>query len=135
MTDGYLHELGKNAALRRDLTEQRDKLITSANAAGVPVTHIAEALGLTRQHIHRILNGPYLAVFFQWPDMPRVGSMPVVAVMTDDKGNAPVELLDPLDNLNVSMPGRWIYDGRTDDGRTAMYRLAQANEGAVSSSN
>lgn len=124
VTDIYLDELGKNAALRRGLTEQRDKLITSANAAGVPVTHIAEALGLTRQHVHRILNGPYLAVFFEWPDMPPVGSMPVVAVRIDDEGDAPVELLDPLDNLNVPMPGRWIYDGRTDDGRTAIYRLA-----------
>jgi DNA invertase Pin-like site-specific DNA recombinase len=50
-----IERLRANASKRDTLSRERDDLIREAKAAGVPVTHIAEAIGLTRQQVHRIL--------------------------------------------------------------------------------
>jgi DNA invertase Pin-like site-specific DNA recombinase len=54
-----LKRLRANASKREALSAERDALIREAKAAGVPVTHIAEAIGLTRQQVHRILAEQY----------------------------------------------------------------------------
>jgi DNA invertase Pin-like site-specific DNA recombinase len=50
-----LKRLRANASKREALSAERDALIREAKAAGVPVTHIAAAIGLTRQQVHRII--------------------------------------------------------------------------------
>jgi len=50
-----LKRLRANAGKREALSRERDELIREAKAAGLPVTHIAEAVGLTRQQVHRII--------------------------------------------------------------------------------
>jgi hypothetical protein len=55
MTD-ILNQLRANASKRDALSSERDQLILWAAAAKIPVTHIAEAVGLTRQQVHRIIN-------------------------------------------------------------------------------
>lgn len=48
--------LRKNAARRDALLEERDRLIVEARSAGATVVDIAEAIGLSRMQVHRILN-------------------------------------------------------------------------------
>jgi predicted transcriptional regulator len=55
LSDAILAELRRNAKKRADATAERDGLIVRAKAAGIPVVKIAEAVGLTRQQIHRII--------------------------------------------------------------------------------
>jgi predicted transcriptional regulator len=50
-----LKRLKANASKREAVSVERDALIREAKAAGIPVTHIAEAIGLTRQQVHRII--------------------------------------------------------------------------------
>jgi DNA-binding MarR family transcriptional regulator len=51
-----LARLKKNRARREQNLTERDGLILEAKAAGVPVTHIAEAIGLDRTQVHRIIR-------------------------------------------------------------------------------
>jgi DNA invertase Pin-like site-specific DNA recombinase len=51
-----LTRLRRIAAKRSELLEERDRLIVEAKDAGVPVSHIAEAAGLSRVHTHKIIN-------------------------------------------------------------------------------
>jgi DNA-directed RNA polymerase specialized sigma subunit len=51
-----LAALRKNAQERADLLAERDELIVAARNDTVPVTHIAEAVGLSPIHVHRIIN-------------------------------------------------------------------------------
>jgi hypothetical protein len=55
-----LKKLQHNARRRAELLEERDDLIFDARAAGVPVTHIAEAAGLSAMHVHRLLREAWL---------------------------------------------------------------------------
>lgn len=55
MKDALLAELRRNAKKRSDTIQERDVLIRRAKDAGVPVVKIAEAVGLTRQQVHRII--------------------------------------------------------------------------------
>jgi hypothetical protein len=48
--------LRRNAAARARLLAERDQLIREARDANVPVVWIAEAVGLTRMQVHRILK-------------------------------------------------------------------------------
>jgi len=50
-----LDALRRNAKLRAGLVADRDALILKAKDQGTPVVHIAEAVGLTRQQVHRII--------------------------------------------------------------------------------
>ena len=59
MTD-ILTRLKNNAQLRDELVRERDDLIFLAKTEGVPVTHIAEAIGLDRTQVHRILRDSWL---------------------------------------------------------------------------
>ena len=55
-----LSRLKKNAQRRDELVRERDDLIFLAKTEGVPVTHIAEAIGLDRTQVHRILRDSWL---------------------------------------------------------------------------
>jgi hypothetical protein len=59
MTD-TLTALKKNAEHRDALIIERDTLIFQAKSEGAPVTHIADAIGLDRTQIHRILRDSWL---------------------------------------------------------------------------
>lgn len=48
--------LRKNAARRDELLTDRDRLIVEARAAGATTVAIAEAAGLSRMQVHRILT-------------------------------------------------------------------------------
>jgi DNA invertase Pin-like site-specific DNA recombinase len=48
--------LRANASKREALSAERDALIREAKAAGIPVTHIAEAVGLSRAQVHNIIR-------------------------------------------------------------------------------
>jgi hypothetical protein len=50
-----LQELEANTTRREKLLAERDRLILAAKEAHVPVVRIAEAAGLTRQQVHRII--------------------------------------------------------------------------------
>lgn len=52
----YLKALRQNRDRRSDLTEERDRLIVQAKGARVPVSHIAEAVGLSRAQVHNIIK-------------------------------------------------------------------------------
>lgn len=53
-----LEQLRRNRVERERLDGERDALILEAAAASprIPVTHIAEAVGLDRTHVHRIIR-------------------------------------------------------------------------------
>ena len=51
-----LEALRENRAERERLNTERDELIVAAKLAKKPVTHIAEAVGLSAMQVHRILN-------------------------------------------------------------------------------
>lgn len=51
-----LGRLRRIAAKRAELLEERDRLIVEAKDAGVPVSHIAEAAGLSRVQTHKIIK-------------------------------------------------------------------------------
>ena len=51
-----LKRLRAHAAKQETLSRERDALILEAKEDSVPVTHIAEAIGLHRTHVHRILR-------------------------------------------------------------------------------
>lgn len=51
-----LSNLRRNREKRDALLAQRDLQILEARLAGVPVTHIAEAVGLDRTQVHRIIR-------------------------------------------------------------------------------
>lgn len=57
-----LNELVENTAQREELAIDRDALIVRAWGAGAPVTHIAEAAGLDRTQVHRIVKNPWIVV-------------------------------------------------------------------------
>jgi DNA-binding NarL/FixJ family response regulator len=48
--------LRRNAAHRSELLGERDALILEAKATGMPVAHIAEAIGLSRVQVHNIIR-------------------------------------------------------------------------------
>lgn len=51
----HLAALRRNAKKRAESLEERDALIVAAKRAGVPVSHIADAAGLSRAQAHRII--------------------------------------------------------------------------------
>lgn len=51
-----LVQLRANRDKREKLMAERDRLILEAKAAGAAVTHIAEAVGLDRTQVHRIIR-------------------------------------------------------------------------------
>lgn len=51
-----LTRLREHRAAQDKLTGERDRLILDAKDAGAPVTHIANAIGLDRTQIHRIIR-------------------------------------------------------------------------------
>jgi len=51
----HLAALRRNAKRRAESLEERDSLIVAAKRAGVPVSHIADAAGLSRAQAHRII--------------------------------------------------------------------------------
>jgi predicted transcriptional regulator len=51
-----LKRLRANAGKREAVSSERDALILEAAGAKIPVTHIAQAVGLTRQQVHRIIS-------------------------------------------------------------------------------
>ncbi len=51
-----LDRLRKNRDKRDALLTERDALILEAKRAGVAVTHIADAIGLDRTQVHRIIR-------------------------------------------------------------------------------
>jgi hypothetical protein len=55
MTDAVT-ELKHNPQKRVGLALERDELVFEAKTMGLPVTHIAAAIGLDRIQIHRILR-------------------------------------------------------------------------------
>lgn len=55
MTD-LLKRLRANVSKRDSLSRERDELILEASAAKIPVTHIAEAVGLSRAQVHNIIR-------------------------------------------------------------------------------
>lgn len=53
----YLKRLERAAQAIATAREDRDRLIVEASVEGkVPVTHIANAVGLNRTHVHRIIR-------------------------------------------------------------------------------
>lgn len=54
--------LERNATRRAELAVERDELIFAAKTAGVPVTHIARAVGLSAMQVHRIIREAWLVV-------------------------------------------------------------------------
>lgn len=56
MADDWLERLAQNRDDRARLDRERDELILAAAGAGVPKTHIADAVGLSAMHVHRIIN-------------------------------------------------------------------------------
>jgi hypothetical protein len=56
VTDDWLKKLQQNARRRAELLEERDRLIVAAKDANVPVSHIADAAGLSRSQAHLILK-------------------------------------------------------------------------------
>ena len=57
---------------------------------------------------------------FSWPDMPQVGSLPVVTVWEDDHG-LPKLLVDPVDQNGAVVPGTWELEGRSTERSIAHY--------------
>ncbi|MEO6116271.1 MAG: helix-turn-helix domain-containing protein [Pseudolysinimonas sp.] len=55
-----LRALKLNARMRDTLAIERDSLIFQAKSDGLPVTQIAEAIGLERTQVHRILRDSWL---------------------------------------------------------------------------
>lgn len=51
-----LEALRTNCTQRAKLDAERDDLIVAAKRAKKPVTHIADAAGLSRMQVHRILE-------------------------------------------------------------------------------
>ncbi|WP_223691083.1 hypothetical protein [Leifsonia poae] len=56
MADDWLTKLKDVRAARKRVDLERDELIIAAASAGVPKTHIADAVGLSSMQVHRILN-------------------------------------------------------------------------------
>ena len=55
--DEVLRRLTDNTDARSRLLVERDELIIAATVdAGLPVTRVAEAAGLSRQQVHNIIN-------------------------------------------------------------------------------
>jgi heme-degrading monooxygenase HmoA len=55
-----LERLAQNARQRAELLQERDELIFGAKTAHVPVTRIAEAVGLSAMQVHRLLRESWI---------------------------------------------------------------------------